>query len=114
MRADDARERRRHRFLADAEMHGTAHLVRRMIFRHEHLFDAANEVHHPVELKARWRSTAHDSKGSPARDHAKAHVHPREWGAQVHRRTTFGPLRIEAWAQNQIVERAATLAKAFR
>ena len=62
MRANDARERRGHRFLADAEMHGTAHLVRRMIFRHEHLLDAANEVHHPVELKARWRSTAHDRK----------------------------------------------------
>jgi hypothetical protein len=32
-------------------VNGAAHFVRRMIFRHEHLFDAANRVHHPVSSR---------------------------------------------------------------
>src|ERR1700730_13025265 len=42
---NDARQCRRHGLLTNAEMHGTAHLVGWMIFRHENLFRAADEVH---------------------------------------------------------------------
>src|SRR5262249_17535632 len=53
IRANDARQCRRHGLLTNAEMHGTAHLVGWMIFRHQNLFGAADEAHHPVKLKAR-------------------------------------------------------------
>src|SRR5262252_9117699 len=47
VRTNDARQRRRHGLLTDAEVHGTTHLVGRMIFRHENLFRAPDEVHRP-------------------------------------------------------------------
>jgi hypothetical protein len=40
-------------------MHGTTHLVGRMIFRHENLFRAADEIHRPVKLDARLQGTTH-------------------------------------------------------
>src|SRR5215510_4944863 len=56
---NDARQCRGHRLLTDAEMHGTTHLVGRMIFRHENLFRAADEIHRPVKLEARLQGTTH-------------------------------------------------------
>src|SRR5215471_9463020 len=58
----DPCERRRHRFLPDAEMHRTTHFVSGMIFRHEELLSPSNEDHHSIETKARLqRIIAHFS-----------------------------------------------------
>src|SRR5262249_54165575 len=56
---NDACQCRGHRLLTDTEMHGTTHLVGRMIFRHENLFRAADEIHRSVKLETRLQGTTH-------------------------------------------------------
>src|SRR5215469_7975868 len=59
VRTNDARQRRRHGLLTNAEVHGATHLVGRMIFRHKNLFRAADEIHHPIKLEACLQGTTH-------------------------------------------------------